>query len=755
MASYRVGLRLPPSVRTMRPTYALPLPDRAPVSQTSCEPNSFNPLRHSLLLTRRIRTALVAALAWAAQASTLTAGDAGFKVAVTSQEIQFHWNSSVSGPISISILPLATNQTTTDPTEVPGRDEIEIWRGNASRRESAIPRFDGLHDRLFAKYRLSALSGRGDSSTPQYVTDFSALRRPAHSLGSHTSKKGITCLLDVADGLELGCAQLNENIDIQELLDLQSAEPRAHFLYEGRAIGLKPAAVTLLDTHLKTAFNNGQRVTGILLNNVRPKTPASSPLVHPLTHPEQVPIGPSAFNTATEEGIFYYRAILHWLVERYTRGDAAFGFLSGLVIGNEMQSHWSWYHLGAVDPQIVIREYATALRVADLVTRSLHQKFQVYISLEHHWSISSSAEPTKGFPGIEALKGIHRISEDGGNFPWCIAFHPYPENLFKPEFWKDRSAPLRFDAPRITFHNIEVLPAFLKQPEYLFEGRARAIALTEQGFHCPEGADGEQLQAAAFALAWKKVQSIPEIESFLYHRHVDHPHEWNLHCGIRAHDGSKNVNGVGKKRALWKVFKSAGTEEEDAAFAFALPILGRSDWNHLTTSSFSPPRQRPPENGRVVFDFVTQRHLAVQENLQNVALKLVGPEDEAQSTGLLEHPKPKGRGRLSYNVRIPSENEGDCILAFDALLNHEKSAGAVFQVEIEGREVFSQRLTAGQRVPVEVLVNAWRGSEVSICWIVDALEDPAYDWTTWVAPRLLLRKPTAPKTDPKGANALH
>ena len=677
------------------------------------------------------------------QVGQLLAASSGLSVAVTTDEIRFRWDSALSGPISIACIPLATNQTTADPVEAPASESVVVWRGEASQKTAAIKRFEGARDRLFAKYRLCSGDGKETLGAPQYVTDFSALPRGKNALGTGVSKKGITCLLDDADGLALGCAQLNENIHIGGLLDLESAEPKAHFIYEGRKIGLRPAGVSLLDKHLKTAHRNEQRVTGILLNNVGKNTPAASPLVHPLTDPARVPIGPSAFNTATEEGIFFYRAIIHWLVERYTREDGAFGTLSGLVIGNEMQSHWSWYHLGNVDSKIVIREYAAALRVADLATRSMHEHFSIYVSLEHHWLMSASEDPTKGFSGLEAIEGIRRISSEGGNFPWGLAFHPYPQNLFKAEFWNDRSAPLRFDAPRITFHNLEVLPAFLGQPEYLYEGKVRAIALTEQGFHCADEEGGELQQAAAFALAWKKVQALPAIESFLYHRHVDHPHEGGLHLGLCAHDGSSNVNGIGKKRAIWSVFKSAGTGEEEDAFAFALPIIGRTDWNDVVSSKFELPRAPFRESENVVYDFVQNRDSALKENVQNVARKLVGPEDEIQRPGLLEHPMPKGQGRLSFKVKLPSENEGDCVLLFDALLNHEKSTGAAFSVEVEGKEVFAQSLKGGEKVPAEISLNPWRGRDISVCWIVDALKDPGYDWTTWVAPRIVVRKSPA------------
>lgn len=678
------------------------------------------------------------------QGADLLAASGGLRVAVTTDEIQFRWPAEVHGTVFIARLPLATNQRTTDPAEAQSSESVVVWRGEASQLGATIPRFEGSLDRLFAKYRLCSADGKEALGAPQYVTDFSALPRGKSTLGAGASKKGITCLLDQADGVALGCAQVNENIHIGGLLDLQSPDTKAHFTYEGRIIGLRPAGVALLDNHLKAAHKNGQRVTGILLNNVQANTPASSPLVHPLTDPARVPIGPSAFNTATEDGVFYYRAIIHWLVERYTREDAAFGILSGLVIGNEMQSHWSWYHLGNVDSKVVIREYAAALRIADLATRSMHEHFSIYVSLEHHWLMPASEDPTKGFSGLEAISGIQRISTEGGNFPWGLAFHPYPQDLFKAEFWKDRSAPLRFDAPRITFHNLEVLPAFLGQPEYLFDGKVRAIALTEQGFHCSDKENGEEEQAAAFALAWKKVQALPAIESFLYHRHVDHPQEGGLHLGVRAHDGSSNVNGIGKKRAIWSVFQSAGTDQEDSAFAFALPIVGRTDWNNVISSKFEPARTPFHETDNVVYDFIQKRDSALKENVQNVVRKMVGPEDEIQRPGLLQHPMPKGLGRLSFKVEIPSEKEGDCVLLFDALLNHEKSTGAGFAVEIEGKEVFAASLKAEEKAPGEISLNAWRGQTVTICWIVDALKDPGHDWTTWVAPRIVVRKSSKP-----------
>lgn len=499
---------------------------------------------------------------------------AQFKVAVTPEELSFTWSSEAKGDVAIRELPLHTSV-------LPEDEARELWRGPAGNRRTNIARFDGARDRLYAKFELFDSVTSHPLDPPQHVTDFSLLPQRRGSLGSLTNKKGVTCVLDVDDVVALGAGQVAENIDIGGLLDWQSRDPSLSFAFEGRKVGLRAQGVAQLDTKLKRYRAAGLRVTGILLNYVRAQTPRDSPLVHPQTDPATVPMGPAAFNTATPEGFFFYRAILHFLVDRYTRDDAAHGHLAGLVIGNEVQSHWSWYHLGLVDPEVLLREYGVALRVADLATRSVHADFPIYLSLDHHWTLPSAGPRRRGLSGIELLEGVATRARREGDFPWHLAHHPYPEDLGRPAFWEDHSTPLSLDAPRVTFQNLEVLAAWLRQSRYLFDGHSRRIALTEQGFHCAPGAEGELRQAAAYALAWKKVQAIPEIESFLYHRHVDHPHEFGLRLGLREHDGTSNVNGIGRRRKIWEVMQKAGTPEEENAFAFALPIVGRKDWRSV------------------------------------------------------------------------------------------------------------------------------------------------------------------------------
>ena len=512
--------------------------------------------------------------------------EAALQVAIASDEVRFSWPPGGPPTIAIRELPMHTRADL-------AAERRTLWTGAARAGAAAVPRREAGRDRLYARFELFDPATGEALGDPQYVTDFSALAVREHALKRPTGKKGLACIVDLDDVRALGVQHANENIDIAGLLDWSNPTPALSFEFEGRKVGLHAGGVRTLDTLIKGKSDLGISVIGILLNYVKrapgeavpgvPYGAVGSPLVHPLTNPALVPSGPAAFNTATAEGLFFYRAITQWLIERYTQPEEKFGRLTGLVVGNEIQSHWGWYHLGEATDDEVLREYLVALRVADLAARSTHRDFRIYLSMEHHWAMrGEKGNPRRAMRGVDMLANVAERARREGDFPWQVAFHPYPEDLFKPRFWQDQTAPLSFDAPRITFNNLEVLVQFLHQPQYLYRGQARHIALTEQGFNCPQEPDGEQAQAAAFAFALKRVEAMPEIESFIYHRHVDHPNEGGLRLGLREHDDtSKNLEAMGRKRLLYEVFQKAGTPEEAAAFAFALPIIGRENWEHL------------------------------------------------------------------------------------------------------------------------------------------------------------------------------
>ena len=74
----------------------------------------------------------------------------------------------------------------------------------------------------------------------------------------------------------------------------------------------------------------------------------------------------------------------------------------------------------------------------------------------------------------------------------------------------------------------------LARPPMLYAGKPRHVILSEQGFHTPDGVDGERIQAAAFAYAYCRIDRIAGIDAFILHRQVeDFPASASLERSLR------------------------------------------------------------------------------------------------------------------------------------------------------------------------------------------------------------------------------
>ena len=245
-----------------------------------------------------------------------------------------------------------------------------------------------------------------------------------------------------------------------------------------------------------------------------------------------------------------------------------------------MNSHWWWYNMGEKTIDAFMEDYERTVRVTDLAVRRFHPEARAFISLEHHWTLRYGNSDLRAGKGREIMELMNEYASDGGDYPWMIAFHPYPENLFDPEFWKDETALFTLDTPRITFKNIEILPVFLRQEDYLHNGTPRTVILSEQGFHTPDGDNGQTIQAAAYALAYHRLCNTPDIGSFILHRHVDHRDEGGLLLGLWTRDPqSPSPAQPLAKKEIYEVFRLADTAEWEDAFAFALPVIGIENWD--------------------------------------------------------------------------------------------------------------------------------------------------------------------------------
>lgn len=188
-----------------------------------------------------------------------------------------------------------------------------------------------------------------------------------------------------------------------------------------------------------------------------------------------------------------------------------------------------------------------------------------------------NVSPQEATPGRDFLDTFARLTRERGDLDWNVAWHPYPEDLGNPRAWADKTVTRDDNTNKVTFKNLEVLPKHLEKPEYLFNGRPRRIILSEQGFHTLLTPEGEKLQAAAYAYAWEKIQTLPTIDAFIYHRHVDHAHEGGLRLGLWR-NAPNSIADPYHKKLIYGLFQTAGTPAWRTAADALLPVTGLQSW---------------------------------------------------------------------------------------------------------------------------------------------------------------------------------
>jgi len=415
---------------------------------------------------------------------------------------------------------------------------------------------------------LVSVVGWGEPVGSRYVEDYPVAE----------SKKGLQVEM-VDDALVLGVKHAALNLDLTSLFAEESEAGVEEFEHGGRGYRLRRGYLEQMDRKIRSLSEAGVLVNLVVLSYASGREEADRVVVHP-NYDSGAPNRLGAFNTVTAEGREWFHACLSFLAERWSRPDRRHGRVVGYIIGNEVNSHWFWSNLGRATMHEFADDYARTVRLAHQAVRSQSSWARVYVSLEHHWNMRyPGGDREQAFAGREFLEYFAHQTRQEGDFDWHLAFHPYPENLFVPAFWRDATATPDADTPRITFKNLEVLVEFMGRRELRFNGQPRRIILSEQGFHTPEGESGEDVQAAAYCYAYKKVEALDAIDAFILHRHVDHSGEGGLLLGLRRNQPAGGENRP--KKRIYECFRLADTPQWEPAFSFALPIIGLDDWNSV------------------------------------------------------------------------------------------------------------------------------------------------------------------------------
>ncbi len=449
-----------------------------------------------------------------------------------------------------------------------------------------MPRFLEGRDRLYSRWVVADDQGQPQSHAVWATEVAGAAKHPDLPPVRVDSIKGLNGIHPdpqlLPDLAELGVRHITVNINLGGLLAPQAEDDTIAFDHAGTTLHVRRRGLSAHDRVMQFAHQHGMAVVAILLVPRLDRQVITGRL---LTHPEAKDGHYSMANVATAEGAVTYAACVAFLAERYGQPNAAFGRITTWIVHNEVDAGWVWTNAGEKGPYAFMDDYVRAMRLTHFAARQNDPNARVFISLTHSWAESHQPNNPRFYAGRNLLEILQAYGRAEGDFNWGIAYHPYPQDLGRPETWQDAKAQMNLDTPYITFRNIEVLDAWVKRPENQFSGRPRVIHLSEQGFHSRNNNESNQaIQAAALAYAWNKIKTLDSIQAFHYHRWIDHEREGGLHLGLwTVRPGS--ITMPEHKKQSWFVFQSLGTDREEQVTAFALPIIGASQWSEVRQAS--------------------------------------------------------------------------------------------------------------------------------------------------------------------------
>lgn len=428
--------------------------------------------------------------------------------------------------------------------------------------EAHLPRNIEGRDGLYLGYSIGA------DSAVHYVDDFDMPARDFEYPVVDT-KKGLQIVSSmIEDAVSIGVKHAAYNVCIGDLMRSENHRDECiEFCHDGKTFWFDKKTVESIDRSVSLMTENGILVTLICLCSLNWSRATDSDMTEHLIHPDYVDDRKngggllSAFNVMTDDGIAHYAAFIAFLTERYTAEGFPHGRAVGLIISNEVNSHWIWGNAGLKTVDEYAVEYTTALRIACQASADVYKNMRVYISLDHFWTGAQDPNIRDKYTGSRyIMEAVNRLAKEQGDFYWNVAFHPYPENLNFPDFWNDKTATDDNDTYRVTFKNLGVLRDFLYREENLYNGIRRRIILSEQGFNSHWTVESEILQACAYGHAYRKVMEIPEIDSFILHAHCDNAGEFGLNLGIWRRN--KEAPGLDAPKPIYYVFKAIDKRDE-------------------------------------------------------------------------------------------------------------------------------------------------------------------------------------------------
>lgn len=426
-----------------------------------------------------------------------------------------------------------------------------------------VPNREGIkYDRVFSKWAVVKVDGDKQTldSHARYADEVAPKKSPAAV--PLRNKKGFGA--GDSDLYFNDCKEMNVgSITMNVVLNNYITGEGSGYSYGGKEYSLGPVK-DYVDYVTQKASETGLVVSAIILcqtNSI-------------FKDPENKGGNYTMPNLTTAKAFNLYAAALEHMASTHcTPGNR----ISHWIMHNEVDFANEWTNMGDQPMMRYLDRYIKSMRICYNIARQYDQNASVLGSYTHCWTLADGNYAPK-----KMLEATVAYSEAEGDFRWGVAYHPYPQDLTKPSFWiDDTQATYSLNSKYVTFKNLEVIDAWIRQKENFYKGKTkRVLFLSEQGTNSPSYSESDlALQAAGGAWAWKKVSKLDGIDAIQWHNWADNKAEGGLRIGLRTFAEGSVSNLTPKP--VWYVWKAAGTAEEDTVLDQYKTTLGIIDWDSI------------------------------------------------------------------------------------------------------------------------------------------------------------------------------
>ncbi len=497
------------------------------------------------------------------------------KVKVTADRVRVRGRLGGKGPFFLAevtpwqdVLPLASSEGL-----VPVRRPW--WFAKSFDRH--VVREDSLsYDRLLSRWMIVRQEADGTCvpvSHARYADKVPAVHTP--SAMPLTGKKGLGGfrLNRFSSDLDsLGIRSVTVNIHLNKLIYASERPDAIAHEYGGRTWWFDGKAIARFDETFRYCTERGIVTSAITLIDLRSADPDLTPVYR---HPDCSGGFYSMPNMTTLESVNAYAAVLDFLASRYSGEEH--GRINHWIIHNEVDYGADWTNMGVQPFEVYMDAYMKSMRINWNIVRQYDPNAWMLGSYTHNWTAGEN-----GFKPRVMLERTVRYAQAEGDFPWGVAYHPYPQDLTAPRLWEnDTESTYSMDTKYVTFSNLEVIDAWIRDPEHFYKGSTkRLLFLSENGTNSPSYSEEDlRDQAAGACWAWKKVEALEGIDAIQWHAWIDDRGEFGLRIGLRRYPDDEEAPGAAK--LAWKVWEAADTGREEEVFAPYLPVMGLSDWSEI------------------------------------------------------------------------------------------------------------------------------------------------------------------------------